>query len=166
MLLSLSRRESKSTRHMVACSLSLALFAFPALAADFQGRVIHVIDGDTIDVLVNQRPVRVRLAGIDAPEKAQPFGDVSRRALADLVGQRLVHVRDAGADRYGRSLGVVTVAGIDANHAQVQAGYAWVYRQYSRDAGLYAAETGARSRRSGLWRDPAPVPPWQWRRSR
>lgn len=117
------------------------LLAFTGLAhADFSGQVVAILDGDTVDVLVDQRPVRVRLAQIDAPEKRQAFGTRSRQALADLVFRKTVRVSEEGSDRYGRVIGTVYVGEVDVNAQMVREGMAWVYRNYVKDARLYELE--------------------------
>lgn len=142
-----------------ACTLGFA----SAARADFAGPVIAILDGDTIDVLIDRQPVRVRLAQIDAPEKRQAFGTRSRQALSSLVFRQSVTVADAGRDRYGRVLGTVYVSGVNVNAEMVRQGMAWVYRQYATDRSLFALEDEARTGRRGLWADPSPVPPWQFR---
>ena len=132
--------------------------------ADFAGRVVGVLDGDTVDVLVDRTPIRTRLAEIDAPEKAQAFGTRSRQALAAAVFQKSVYVRSASVDRYGRAIGTLLVDGRSVNRMMVEQGMAWVYRQYATDRSLFALEDEARASRRGLWADPSPVPPWQFRR--
>ena len=124
------------------------------------------MDGDTIDVLVNRQPVRVRLAQIDAPEKRQAFGTRSRQALAALVFRKTVTVAEAGRDRYGRVIGTVHLAGVDVNAQMVREGMAWVYRQYAKDRTLYELERQAKASKRGLWADPEPVAPWDYRRSK
>lgn len=143
-----------------ACTLGFA----SAARADLAGPVIAILDGDTIDVLIDRQPVRVRLAQIDAPEKRQAFGTRSRQALSALVFRQSVTVADAGRDRYGRVLGTVYVSGFNVNAEMVRQGMAWVYRQYATDRSLFALEDEARAGRRGLWADPLPVPPWQFRR--
>lgn len=107
------------------------LLVFASLAhAELAGPVVAIVDGDTIDVLVNRQPVRVRLAQIDAPEKRQAFGTRSRQALAELVFRQSVTVVEAGRDRYGRVIGTVYVGNVDVNAQMVRVGMAWVYRQY------------------------------------
>lgn len=142
-----------------------AAIALSAVAAhaDFTGKVIRILDGDTLEVLVDRKPVRVRLAQIDAPEKTQPFGTRSRQELAELTFGREVVVREHGEDRYGRHLGTVVANGQDVNRAMVAAGMAWAYRQYLKDASLLTTEAAARSNGRGLWADPAPEAPWAWR---
>lgn len=148
----------------------LIAFATQAGAAELTGRVVSIADGDTITVLdADHAQHIVRLAGIDAPEKRQAFGNVSRQHLAGLVFQHDVIVEWKKRDRYGRLVGVVRVDGHDANLAQVQAGLAWHYKAYEReqstaDRQSYAdAESAARNAREGLWRDLAPLAPWEFR---
>lgn len=142
------------------------LLAFTGLAhADFSGQVVAILDGDTIDVLVDQRPVRVRLAQIDAPEKRQAFGTRSRQVLAGLVFKKTARVTEDGHDRYGRVVGTVFVADVDVNAQMVREGMAWVYRQYAKNKMLYELETQAKELRVGLWVDPDPMPPWKYRRA-
>lgn len=154
-----------------------ALFLFlslssinPAFATTLAGKVIGVMDGDTIEVLDSgKHPQRIRLAGIDAPEKAQPFGQRSKENLSDLVFGKQVHVDVGKIDKYGRTVGKVLVNGVDANLAQVKSGFAWHYKQYeseqtAHDRAIYAvAEDSARNSRAGLWRDLKPMAPWVWR---
>ena len=104
-----------------------ALLAFAGLAhADLVGPVVAIQDGDTIDVLVNRQPVRVRLAQIDAPEKRQAFGTRSRQTLAELVFRQSVRVAETGRDRYGRVIGTVYLGNVDVNAQMVREGMAWV----------------------------------------
>jgi endonuclease YncB( thermonuclease family) len=148
----------------------VALCGADALGAELDGRVIGVRDGDTIDVLTpgNER-VRVRLAAIDAPESGQAYGTVARRALAELVFQRNVMVEWSKRDNYGRVVGKVLLHGADVNLRMVELGLAWHYKAYAVEQSAAerrryaAAEAGARARRLGLWRDPAPVAPWTFR---
>lgn len=147
----------------------LLLCLLPALAwADFGGKVVKVADGDTVTVLRTDgaRPeqVRVRLSSIDAPEKRQPWGTRSRQLLSDLVFDRQVRVEELGTDRYGRTIGVVHVGRLNANREMVRQGLAWAYRQYLNDSALLQVEAAARRARRGLWADPSPVAPWDFRR--
>lgn len=143
------------------------LLAFTGLAhADFSGQVVAILDGDTIDVLVDQRPVRVRMAQIDAPEKRQAFGTRSRQMLAGLVFQKTVRVAGAGHDRYGRVIGTIYVGNLNVNSQMVREGMAWVYRQYARDKTLFELEDQAKLRNLGLWADPDPIAPWDYRRAK
>lgn len=141
----------------------------PAHAATISGRVVGVHDGDTLTLLTaEKRQVKIRLAEIDTPESAQPYGSRAKQALSDLVfGQDvLVDVQDI--DRYGRTVGRVSVHGTDVNAAMVAAGAAWVYRQYAKDPDLLRLEAEARAAQRGLWALPEAqrTPPWEWRREK
>lgn len=144
--------------------VALALAIAPAARADLSGQVVAILDGDTIDILVDRQVVRVRLAQIDAPEKHQPYGSRAKQALASLSFRQPVTVIEAGRDRYGRVLGTVHVAGVNVNAAMVRQGMAWVYRRYATDPALFRAEAAAKVEKRGLWADPSPVPPWNFRR--
>ncbi|HSE01448.1 MAG TPA: thermonuclease family protein [Burkholderiales bacterium] len=146
-----------------ALGLSLFLAASPA-PADVQGRVVSVHDGDTLTVLIESRSVRVRLTDIDAPELRQPFGTRSRQSLSSLCFGKVASLDVRGQDRYNRTLARVTCSGTDANAEQVRRGYAWTFTRYARtDSPLFAIEHEARAAHRGLWQDPAPVAPWEWR---
>lgn len=143
--------------------ISIFGIATPAWA-NLHGRVIAVLDGDTIDVLVDGQSVRIRFAEIDAPEKRQAFGGRSKQVLADLVFKKFVTVVENKKDRYGRVLGTVYASGENINAKMVQQGMAWVYRQYAKDTSLYTLEAEARNAQRGLWADPNPIPPWEFRK--
>jgi endonuclease YncB( thermonuclease family) len=138
----------------------------PTAPADLSGRVIKVSDGDTITILDStQTQHRIRLHGIDTPETKQAYGRAAKAAMSSLVAGKTVGVEVKDTDRYGRTVGVVHVDGTNANLEMVRRGYAWWYRQYAKsDRGLERAEAQARHERVGLWADPNPVPPWDWRR--
>lgn len=139
-------------------------------AATIEGRVVGVADGDTVTVLDDARTQhKIRLSGIDAPEKKQPFGQRSKESLSELVFSKTVTVETSKRDRYGREVGKVLVDGVDANLEQLKRGMAWHYKAYvreqsPRDRVLYSeAEEIARMGRVGLWRDETPQPPWEFR---
>jgi endonuclease YncB( thermonuclease family) len=135
-------------------------------AYEFRGRVAGVRDGDTITVLYAGRPTVVRLHGIDAPETGQAFGTRAKQFAGSLAFGKTVIVYVKGQDRYGRTVGDVTLPdGRHLNQDLVRAGYAWWFRRYSTDLRLATLEAEARAGRRGLWADPDPVPPWEWRRS-
>ena len=118
-----------------------------------------------VDVLVNSKPVRVRLAEIDAPERRQAYGLRAKQALSDLVFQLIVTVRESAPDtRWGRVVGTLKVDGRDVNQVMVAAGMAWVYRKYVVRWVLLDVEAEARAARRGLWADAQAEPPWEWRR--
>lgn len=135
--------------------------------AELQGPVVRVMDGDTIEILQDTHErTRIRLAGIDAPEKNQPFGQRSRQFLTRLVAQRHVRVSGDEHDRYGRVLGTVWLDGEDINAVMVRNGQAWAYRYRGKATEPQYAESEARARamKSGLWADTTPVDPWLWRK--
>ena len=154
-------------------SLCLCLLLGSAAAETIVGKVVGVADGDTVTVLDAAKVQhKIRLTGIDAPEKAQPFGQRSKENLSNWVFGKDVEIETGKIDRYGRSLGRVRVGGVDANLEQVRAGFAWHYKKYeleqsAEDGKAYArAETAARAARVGLWRDASQVAPWDWRSCR
>jgi endonuclease YncB( thermonuclease family) len=137
------------------------------------GRVVGVSDGDTITVLdAGKAQHVVRLGGIDAPERKQPFGSAAKEALSSFVFDRRVEARCWKRDRYGREVCSVFVGTRDIGLAMIGDGYAWHYKAFEKeqsveDRAAYArTEADARSARKGLWRDTAPVPPWDWRKER
>ena len=146
--------------------LFVALLLAPCTAlADFVGRVVNVSDGDTLTVLVEQTPVKVRLDAIDAPELRQPFGRRAQQSLAELCAAKRAYVIEKGADRYGRTVARIVCDGVDANSEQVRRGMAWVFERYApRNSAPYGLQGQARATRRGLWSDPEPVAPWEWRR--
>ncbi|EMV7411133.1 thermonuclease family protein [Enterobacter soli] len=142
----------------------LSIYPHVSSATLFEGRVVRVLDGDTIEVLHEQNPVRVRLLNIDAPEKKQPFGSWSTNQLKALLVGQSVTVSYTEKDRYGRVLGrVMTANGTEANRQQVLKGAAWVYDRYNTDNSLPALQREAQTEKRGLWADNQPVPPWEWR---
>ena len=150
----------------------LALWLGVAQAAGLSGKVVRVSDGDSITVLDSgNRQHKIRLMGIDAPEKAQPFGTKSRESLSSMVAGRHVTVAWQKKDRYGRVLGVVFADGRDVGLIQIERGFAWHYKAYQRDQsakdarGYAEAEEASRSARRGLWADRKPVPPWEYRQA-
>ena len=147
--------------------LLLLLASFLASAETiYQGTVVRIVDGDTLVLLVDQQQLKIRLADIDTPERKQPFGTKAKQALSDLAFGKQARVVEVTVDRYGRIVGRVYVDGIDVNRELVAQGYAWVYREYSNDAELLRLEVEAKQMGLGLWADPDPIPPWEWRRGR
>ena len=160
------RSPHPALRSLLASLALLLLLAHGAAARELHGRVVGVGDGDTLTLLTDTRQeVRVRLAGIDTPERGQPFGDRARQALSDLAFGEHVRVAAAGTDRYGRAVGRVFAGGVDVNAEMVRRGAAWVFRRYSDDPELLRLEEEARATRRGLWALPEAerVPPWEWR---
>ena len=151
--------------------LAFAVWTFTASADVFEGRVVGVADGDTITLLDgNRQQQRIRLAGIDAPEKAQPYGQRSKQHLADLAFGKDAKADCYKVDRYDRDVCTVYANGQDVGLAQLDAGLAWWFRKYAHEQppkeriNYEAAEDRAAADRVGLWQDANPVPPWRWRR--
>ncbi len=157
--------------HWTARVIALCFLVSVSIAASadtLTGIVVKVADGDSITVLDNNIEHKIRLQGIDAPERKQAFGNASRKHLASPVAGKEVTVKWVKRDRYGRIVGFVIVDGQDVNLAQVKTGMAWFYRYYQKELGaenrkLYAqAEDEARAIKKGLWQDKNPMPPWEW----
>ena len=158
----------------------LLFIASATQATTLMGRVVGVADGDSVTVLdENLEQHKIRLQGIDAPERAQPFGQRSKQNLSRLVFNKDVRVEWNKRDRYGRIVGKVWTQPVscptcamtlDVGHAQITVGLAWWYRKYAgeqspEDRGAYEfSEQEARAKGVGLWSHPDPVPPWEWRR--
>jgi micrococcal nuclease len=163
-------------RHTLPTVVVLAL-TLPAGAADkpvvipegqtITGRVVGVHDGDSMTLLIDTpagpRQSKIRLDGIDAPELGQPHGQASKRMLSGMVFDKQCQIESQGGDRYGRTVGRITVAGRDINAAMLDAGMAWHYTKFNNDARLIAAEREARAAGRGLWADAQPIAPWEWR---
>ncbi len=121
----------------------------------------------TPSVLHNGKGERIRLHGVDCPEKRQAFGNRAKQFTSNLVFAKTVTVQVLDRDRYGRTVGVVLLPdGRSLNHELVRAGLAWMYRRYTNDQSLSDLEEEARVARRGLWADPHAVPPWEWRARR
>ena len=148
-------------------------------ANEITGKVVGIIDGDTIDILTDDKTkIRIRLNGIDAPETGQPFGKNTKLFLSEFIGGQIVRVVTQGEDRYGRTIGDVylkddggpnalpgaTLPDWEINRELVQQGLAWHYKKYSSDINLEMDEITARDRKLGLWSDARHVPPWDWRK--
>jgi len=154
--------------------LLLSWLPFFISAEQFTGVVVGVSDGDTVKVLDEMKQVHtVRLMGIDAPEKAQAFGQASKQSLSDLVYMKPVSVEWEKKDKYGRTVGkVLTIEGVDVCKEQLINGMAWHYKKYineqpPEDRDVYSsAELKAQAGHLGLWLDEGPVPPWVWRHSK
>lgn len=144
-------------------AVGLALAAPVRAQQTATGPVTGVSDGDTFYMTIDGRAVRVRLAQIDAPEKAQPFGRRAEQSLRDLIGKRQVTVTWTQADQYGRPVVQAEADGVNVNAEQVRRGFAWAWPRYTTDPRLRDWQAEARAARRGLWADPNPVEPWVWR---
>lgn len=142
--------------------LLLLTFPYETLPNATVGRVVGVTDGDTLTLLASEQQLKIRLEGIDAPEKKQPHGQDSKQALSDMAFNRWAVVLWYARDFYGRTLGhVLTPAW--TNYQLVVDGHAWHFKRYSDSIALAAAEESARAAKRGLWSG-EPVPPWEWRK--
>ena len=140
------------------------IFSLHTEAATLDGRVAHVVDGDTLDVIVQGKRIRVRILDIDAPEQKQPYGHRSRQSLIAICGGESARIDGSKTDRNGRLLAHVRCNGVDAGAEQVRRGMAWVFVRYAPvDSPLHAIEHEARAAGRGSWATLQPVPPWEWR---
>lgn len=147
--------------------LAWMLFCLSATthATEITGTVFRVIDGDTLIMFTPERvPHTVRLTEIDAPERKQPYGVKASAALDALCTGKPVVVHSTKKDRFGRTLGRVFCNGKDANADMIAQGMAWVYTRYNTDKSLIPLQRAAKEEEKGLWSDPQPVPPWEWRK--
>lgn len=163
----------KNDFNRVLITIALTVLAPAAHGDTLTGRVVGIADGDTLTVLDTANiQHKIRLAGIDSPEKGQPFGKVCKQSLSDLAYDRVVEVESSKLDRYGRVIGKVLVNGQDANLEQVRRGCGWHYKKYQNEQSVddrqtyNAVEELAKAGKVGLWADHDPVPPWDWRKAR
>jgi endonuclease YncB( thermonuclease family) len=162
--------NSRAAQPVSASSNGSSPAAVSPGSSRLSGLVVAVVDGDTIDVLDEQHAKsRIRLQGIDAPEKRQAFGDVSRQNLVTLLAGKTVLVEWRKHDKYGRIVGKVLCGAEDVCLDQIRAGFAWFYKEYEKeqsedDRRLYSeAEQAARSQKLGLWHDSSPIQPSEFR---
>lgn len=150
--------------------LTIALLTMLTIqpAEAWRGRVIGISDGDTITVLHDRVPVKVRLAGIDCPEKDQDYGDKARQATSKMVYGRVVNVIELKKDRYGRTVASVRFGlGRDLSRELLKKGFAWWYESVApKDSALSKLQDKAREKKLGLWNDPKPTPPWEYRKNK
>jgi endonuclease YncB( thermonuclease family) len=157
-----ARREIAALAILIVCGL----LAYDARAERWlEAQVVRTIDGDTIEVRSEGETIRIRLSGIDTPERGQPWYRRSKQALADRVAGREVRINAITTDRYGRTIGEVYAGDVCVGCELVRDGHAWVYRRFSRDPILLEIEAEARKTGRGLWGLPESerVPPWEWR---
>lgn len=156
--------------HRIAIALALAIAATLSgcLPRDsFEARCVKVYDGDTIEVMAGgPKSLRVRLHAIDAPEKGQPFSNVARQRTRELADGKRVRVEVRDRDRYDRLVARVYVDDRDLSEQLIREGLAWHYTRYSSELALGRTEREARRARRGLWQEPDPEPPWEFRRRR
>ena len=145
----------------------IAVFSLSVQAEIITGKVIKIADGDTLTLLTDSnKKIRIRLAGIDAPERKQPFGNSAKEILAKLVFQKKILIETQTRDRYGRIVGTVFLDNQNVNNELIRQGMAWVYKKYTDNEILYELENKAKTNRVGLWADENPIAPWDWRRGK
>jgi len=151
----------------------LAMFATATHAEPLNGRVVGIADGDTLTLLdASKTQHKIRLAGIDSPEKSQPFGQHCKKSLSDLAYDRVATVKSSKLDRYGRVIGKVLIDDRDVNLEQIRRGCGWHYKKYQNEQSLddrlsyNSAEESARASKIGLWADNNPIPPWDFRKAK
>ena len=154
-------------RSRLSLWIAFLIISIPSACAadDFQAKVIHIADGDTITVLNDaNEQIKIRLNGIDCPEKAQAFGSKATQFTKRLAHKKTVTIQAYDQDKYGRTIGDVVLAdGRNLSQELVKAGYAWWFFKYSDDEHLGALEAKAKIAKVGLWAEKNPVPPWKFR---
>ncbi|HEY1114373.1 MAG TPA: thermonuclease family protein [Chitinophagaceae bacterium] len=133
-------------------------------AQSLSGKVVNIADGDTFTLLLPDNTTKkIRLHGVDAPERHQPFGSVSRQRLRELIFQKQVSVEEKDVDRYGRIVGIAFVDGLSVNEEMLRSGLVWHYTRYDDNPQWAQLQEEARRAKKGLWQDKNPVAPWEWR---
>jgi endonuclease YncB( thermonuclease family) len=143
------------------------LLLLPCPAWGWSGKVVGVSDGDTITVLRDKQPEKIRLYGIDCPEKRQPFGKRAKQFTSKLVFGKVVEIEPVATDRYGRTVAFVRIENITVNEELIKEGLGWVYVRYCTlplCAEWQGLESEARLDKCGLWREQGEIPPWEFRR--
>lgn len=131
------------------------------------GKAVGISDGDTFKLLMEgNQTVRVRLHGIDAPEKRQDYGTQARQSLSNLIFSKDVEVIQKSKDRYGRIVGIAFADGVNVNEELLREGMVWHYKEYDKNETWSALENQAREQKQGLWSQPDPTAPWQWRKEK
>lgn len=159
-------REQKKTQSTIIFICLLLVMLLPSAVYACQGKVVGVMDGDTIEVMHQGQGERIRLYGVDTPEKRQDFGQRAKQFTSSKVFGKVVDINPNDTDRYGRTVGLVTVDGKYLNEELVAAGMAWVYRSYCKQAFCsrwLQLESRAKNNKIGLWSHPNPIPPWEFR---
>lgn len=146
--------------------LLLSLFLALALKSFTQAhKVIGIIDGDTYDILVNKRPVRVRMYAIDAPERGMPYNKVAKKYLSDLIFGKMITIEQTDTDKNGRIVAKTYLPdGREASVEMVKAGFAWHFKKYDNTPAFAKLELYARKNKLGLWADNEPIAPWEVRK--
>lgn len=142
------------------CFLFLPLLSF----SQIKGKVIKITDGDTFVLLTGSKEqIKIRLHGIDAPEKKQDYGTVSKNYLSNLVFKKDIIIEYKNRDRYGRRIGIAFMEGVNVNEKMLSEGMAWHFKKYDTNSQWSVLESKAKEEKKGLWSQPNPVAPWEWR---
>lgn len=156
-------------------TIILVLFLLPLISLSAQenktkgktltGKVVAITDGDTFKLLTKDSTLyRIRIANIDCPEKKQPFSTKAKQFTSDAIFGKTIKVEVLNTDRYGRLIAIVYYnKTLILNHELVKHGLAWHFVKYSNDPKLQALEDTAKKNKISLWKDPNPIPPWEWR---
>lgn len=145
---------------------ALAILTVSTTCSALDGKVVGVIDGDTIDLLdANNRTHRIRFAETDSPERRQAFGQRAKHHLSQICFGKTARFTPNNQSSYDRLVGYVSCNGVDANLKMAQDGFAWVDSRYAKTPSLIQAVENAKRQKIGLWSDPNPIPPWMWRRA-
>ena len=157
-------------KNLFSLVAQIILLIIPCPSWAWSGRVIGIADGDTITVLRDgKQQVKIRLYGIDTPEKGQAFSKKARQFTAKLVHGKVVEIEPVDIDRYGGTVGIVKVEDVILNEELVRDGFAWVYPQYCHRPicnTWYLLEMNAHDAKKGLWADLHATPPWEFRRNK
>lgn len=166
-ILNALKKRQRRMLFIIASVVGLFLFVLSCSGdASFSGKCVGVTDGDTIKVMKGGKAVRIRLFGVDCPERGQDFYKRAKEFTSDMVYGRVVEVRPVDQDDYGRLVAWVSLEGKTLNEELVSAGMAWWYKRYApKEKELARLEKQARKGRKGLWSLPDPTPPWEFRRS-
>ena len=144
----------------------LILFFPSGLSAQLEGKVIGIVDGDTFTLITKDTiKIKIRLAGIDCPERGQPFANVAKIYLSNLIFSKNVFLKTVGFDRYGRTLAIVFIDAINVNESMLRDGMAWHYIEYDDNIIWANLERMARINKWGLWVEGNAMPPWEWRKN-
>jgi micrococcal nuclease len=150
--------------------MRIAFFLFLLLplfcCAQLTGKVVAIADGDSFTMLVDSKQVKIRLHGIDCPEKGQDYYQVAKQYLSDLIFNKTVVAQKTKTDKYRRVIAIVTVGGVNVNEQLLQKGLAWHYREYDKNLAWQKMEDMARNKKIGLWQAPNPLPPWEFRKKK
>ncbi len=155
----------KHYRHIILFIISVSLLSFQAITT-INGKIVGVTDGDTVKLLTADfTEIKVRLEGIDCPEKNQAFGQKAKQYASDLCFGKQVTLQKTGVDRYGRTLGYIILPdGRNLNKEMLKGGYAWHYKKYNQSKEFADLEEQATKAKRGLWADPNPIAPWDFRK--